>query len=140
MVLVFPVLIPLGLGFTGMGVFALVGLSRAQHSRPVPSGAVISPHSLWRGEIGLAITYWVFWVLGSCVIYMIAGALTAAITSGVVLVLGRLTAVSYAVFVSVAIWRSAGLYQGPRLWAVLARVAVVLGAVQLLAAVLMPTD
>ena len=37
---------------------------------------------------------------------------------------------AYTVFISVAIWRSAAKYKGSELWAVLARVMVVIGLIQ----------
>lgn len=80
---------------------------------------------LWRGEESLASTYWIFGMVGTGifkgVLYLTQGLVAVNIA---ILAL----AIIYAAFVYVAIWRSAIHYQGPRLWSVLARVMVVIGA------------
>ena len=77
---------------------------------------------LWRGEEGLANSYW---ITGVCGTGLFKGALylTQAflLSTTIIMILAAL----YSLFVSVAIWRSAGRYHGRRAWAVLARVAVV---------------
>jgi hypothetical protein len=89
--------------------------------------------NLWRGDLPLAVTFWLFGVgalaaLEGLFVYL--GIAHPAGTLGVrtaltLLALNAATAV-YWIFVSVAIWRSAGAYEGPQLWSLLAR-GLVLG-------------
>ena len=95
---------------------------------------------LWRGEIPLGRTYWVFGVLFLGLL-TIPSYFTVPIISGSAnlepsasIVFGRMAyaifVFAYTVFVSVAIWRSAGRYEGRPIWAILARVMVVIGLIQ----------
>ncbi len=94
---------------------------------------------LWRGEISLVITYWVF---GVCV----RGLLSVAVTLMLLRNWPRLVvwgngpwaywaiwsiAVIADLYFLVAIWRSAGNYTGPRHWRRLAQLAVLLALIQL---------
>ena len=76
---------------------------------------------LWRGQIPLGMTYWVWGVLLNAFMrnLLIQGATTPY----------RVTYFVYYAFIMVAIWRSAGRYQGRRIWMMLARVSVILGVV-----------
>lgn len=77
---------------------------------------------LWRGEIPLPETYWIWGVAFS----LIQGILVHFIPRVIdVMLLPFLTA--YSAFIWVATWRSSGRYAGPRIWAELARLAVVVG-------------
>jgi hypothetical protein len=88
---------------------------------------------LWRGEVGLARTYWL-WA------FLIGGGVALVVGSGAAIV-GTLTGTRfpYAVaqaytiiwtaFISVAVWRSAGNYKGRTIWKVLARIGSVFGVV-----------
>ena len=88
--------------------------------------------SLWYGEVPLWRTYWIYGVLVNGLLFGVAG-------SFVILLIGlRPVAVMYLAFVFVAtafnlvsVWRSAGNYTGPRVWAILARIAVVVGTLSL---------
>lgn len=86
-----------------------------------------SSPSLWRGDRGLARTFWVFGVL-------VGGALTGLFVvaaqkmdSIIVGLIGFLAVWGWQVFAGVAIWRAAARYEGSALWATLARIAVVVG-------------
>lgn len=82
----------------------------------------------WRGQLPLAVTFWLFGaaVLAALVgLFVYLGVVHPNGTIGVLaaltfLALNAVTAV-YWIFVSVAIWRSAGAYEGPQLWSLLAR-------------------
>ena len=78
---------------------------------------------LWRGEIPLGRTYWVLGVLFLSLL-AIPGYFIDRIISGstnlepsATFVFGTMayaiSALAYTVFISVAIWRSAGRYEGP---------------------------
>ncbi len=91
---------------------------------------------MFRGDISLRVTYWVFGVLIGGVAFWIVGmvielnyAAIAMSSSGIWLVRAFIGfAIAYGVYIFIAIWRSAGKYPGKATYAVLARVAVVLGA------------
>ncbi len=95
---------------------------------------------LWRGEIPLVRTYWVFGVLFYSLLeipsYLIVPAISNSpdVEPSASFVFGMtayaIFVLAYTVFVSVAIWRSAGNYKGSEIWAVLARVMVVIGLIQ----------
>ena len=61
--------------------------------------------------------------------------LGAAGASGGLLVMFGLVAISYNCAVLKGIWEAANQYRGPRVWAILGKVAVVLGALQIVAAI-----
>ena len=92
---------------------------------------------LWRGEVPLGRTYWVFGVLFLGLLalpgyFIVPG--SSGIEPQASIVFGRMAyaifVFAYTVFISVAIWRSAGRYEGPQIRAVLARVMVVVGLIQ----------
>ncbi len=100
---------------------------------------------LWRGQYGLAKTYWLFGVLGgflaNVVVTASAGALRAAMSGvvkpadiegsimalGLAVVLVLCLSGLYAMVVSVGVVRAGRAYTGFRLWAWLATLAVVVG-------------
>ena len=80
---------------------------------------------LWEGEISLPVTYWVFGFLGNAVLNATyVGASLIAPELGALLLFPLL---GYWYLMAVAIWRSAGNYEGPAVWAMLARGVVLLG-------------
>ena len=91
---------------------------------------------VWRGEAGLA---WTFWAWGVAVnvllngVTLIAVALAMEIPAFQVVVLGLwLFRLAYQVFISVGVWRAANRFAGFKGWAFLAKFVVVLGVVQTL--------
>jgi len=87
---------------------------------------------VWRGEEGLARTFWgwgfaVNVALKGVSMLLFSHRAAAAMLAFLVFML------AYQVFISVAIWRSADRYDGYRGWAFLARLVVVLGVLQTVA-------
>ena len=86
--------------------------------------------ALWRGDVSLAKTYWLFGVVvGVC--YAMVFAYIEYQSSGLSEGLGpafiialMLSYFIYAIFINIAIWRSANKYRGPKHWAILAKVMV----------------
>ena len=78
---------------------------------------------LWRGHVPLSRTYWGWGMAGG-----LAMAVVVAIADAIGLLWLQLVvalfAVAYSVVITVAIWRSAGRYEGPQIWGHLARIAV----------------
>ena len=85
---------------------------------------------VWRGEGGLARTYWGWGFLGSIVL----GASLSLFPPGSPIALLALAfAIAYLVWVYVGIWRSASQYKGPAVWAALAKFVVSAGLVMVVA-------
>ncbi len=83
---------------------------------------------LTRGDFGLAKTYWLFGVLVGLVVNIIS----VGIGSSVAFTLLVVAYTAYETPVLIGIWRASDKYQGPSVWAVLAKIAVVLGVLFLL--------
>jgi len=81
---------------------------------------------LWRGDVGLAISYWVFGVLGGF-LWGIAFEMLDVQNGSVGTFLLLAGMCGYYAVVYVGIWRAAEKYTGKKIWAVLAKCAVVLG-------------
>ena len=80
---------------------------------------------LWRGEVSLGVTYWIF---GGVVFTMFQ--LYVFVTQGMnedTASFGLYAGLAYFIFMSVAIWRSASRYNGPKTWLILAQLSVVGG-------------
>jgi len=94
---------------------------------------------LFRGDVSLPITYWVFGgLIGGVGLNVIEKQIEAHRAAIVASSFGRwfvngfsFLTIAYTVFIFIAIWRSAGKYTGTKVWAVLARVAVGLGALSI---------
>jgi amino acid transporter len=93
----------------------------------------------WRGEFSLPKSYWINGVLvfglGCNFVLLLATTVTAALflsagnpaLATFAIVLELALNISAYVWALVGIWRSAKKYEGPRIWSILARVAVALG-------------
>ena len=103
--------------------------------RPSQSNSYIARH--WRGEMTLPRSYWINGVLifGFGINLFVAAisfaAAVALANSGAVVVLIvaaslALNIVGY-IWALVGTWRSAGRYTGPKVWSILARIAMALG-------------
>lgn len=104
-----------------------------------PAALIESPHSrhllarVWRGQLSLPMTYWVWGVLGNRVTFALVLAILSATTSAIVASTMLMAYASYFVFVAVAIWRSSARYAGPRVWRDLSRISLSLSTVRVLA-------
>jgi hypothetical protein len=83
--------------------------------------------NLSNGDFGLAKTYWLYGVLVGFVVNI---AMTP-ITSIGLLIIVMLAYTAYEIPVIMGTWRAAKKYEGSKIWAVLAKIAVVLGAISL---------
>ena len=97
---------------------------------------------LWRGQYGLAKTWWLFGVLGTVLLNLVSGPLNAVaaatpmdgidgVTLGLAALLVGAFGIFYGIVVSVGIVRAATAYGGNRLWswlAITATAAAWLGA------------
>lgn len=95
---------------------------------------------LFRGDVSLPITYWVFGVLIGSVAFQIILKIiefnyleiTTSQTGAWSVMAFYWVAIGYSIFMLIAIWRSAGKHQGREIWAGLARAVVVLGTLALI--------
>jgi len=102
-------------------------LTNISGKRGEPEGSISVSNNLFsklaKGDFGLAKTYWLYGVLVGTVINIIA----KLIASRAVLLVLLLGYTVYGVPVLLGIWRASDRYAGPTVWAVLAKIAVVLG-------------
>lgn len=76
---------------------------------------------VWSGKAGLARTYWLFGVIAG----IAWGIPLSLVTPGSPLAMSVVGLfVAYFVIVYVGVWRAASQYEGPKVWAVLAKAAV----------------
>lgn len=83
-----------------------------------------------KGNLGLAVTYWVYGVLGNIVWKVGFASLDLSPYAESFALLISLC-VAYNVWVSIGIWNSANKYKGSKVWIVLAKFAVIVGMLQL---------
>ena len=79
---------------------------------------------LWRGDLPLYITFWVFgMIVGTIVSVPVTNfAINAPDTSTAAKTVWTVIAMLYTGFMCVALWRSANKYQGAPVWAIAARI------------------
>lgn len=89
----------------------------------------------WAGRVRLLITYWILGVGGNMSFVAVLAGLWIAAGGRLkeLLILVWVASLAWFVFVFVAIWRAAGVYKGPRIWAILARAGVLVGIVRMAA-------
>ncbi len=105
-----------------------------------PAGATTTTPNfflrLFRGDVSLPRTYWIYGGVVGAGFGIVQIAIEANYVDLISTEGGSLGilafywfAVGYSLFIFVAIWRSAGKYEGNRSWAALARLMVILGAI-----------
>ncbi|ABA57433.1 hypothetical protein Noc_0921 [Nitrosococcus oceani ATCC 19707] len=87
---------------------------------------------LANGDFGLAKTYWVYGVLVGMVVNLLSNFIPSI--GGFVIFIIAYTA--YEIPVLMGTWKAANKYRGRKFWAVLAKTAVVLGVIMLVAGLL----
>ena len=102
---------------------------------------------LFRGDVSLAATYWLFGVLGSAPFHIAFKlyeynyaeiTVTGASKLLTAIWLLSIISISYGTFILIAIWRSAGKYKGRGIWSTLARFVVVMNTLALIASIVNP--
>ena len=92
------------------------------------SGSLLA--RLWRGEHDLHDTFWRYTILYGLLVNVVTTigfmALIAANMPAAAVIVGYAIPIPYNIFVVVAVWRSAGAYQGPISTAVFMRVTGIL--------------
>lgn len=86
--------------------------------------------ALWRGDLSLVKTYWLFGVLVGVCYFMVFAYIeyqSSGLSEGLgpAFIIGLMVSYFlYVMFINIAIWRSASKYRGPKYWAILAKVMV----------------
>ena len=113
-------------------------MTESAHRTVRPDAAPASTHvdavrRLWRGAVPLGQAFWSFAMLGGTALNLAATLLAMAALAmdapGALAVLIFALPIPYNLLVLVAVWRSAAVYQGRRLWADLARMAILIWAI-----------
>ncbi len=95
--------------------------------------------ALWRGEVALVKTYWLFGAIGSLlfleipeIFFEVSGLHETTDPAALVTlaIYGLILAPAFTILISVAIWRSATRFTGSIWWAGLAKLAVVANLVR----------
>ena len=89
----------------------------------------------WNGDLSLPMSYWLVGVVFSLVVGFVIGVIVIAAGLHEDAMFGFL--IPWYVYTTVGIWRSSNKYKGPKGWAILAKVAVILGAISFLSDLLM---
>lgn len=83
--------------------------------------------SMMAGKERLVITYWIWGVIGTTVVSFALGFLSGLL--GFPLIVALVLTLAYWIPVAMGVWRSSNVYKGNQLWAILAKVAIGLGAI-----------
>ena len=75
------------------------------------------------GDFGLAKTYWLYFVLGSNLLWLLLMFPISSSSLGLIVV-SMLAAIAYDIVVLTGIWNSASRYTGSKIWSVLAKIIV----------------
>lgn len=88
---------------------------------------------LWQGWLPLWVTCWIFGVGGNMSFVALLLVTYVLLAPGGIALLRAIYLLSLAWFIWIfgGIWRSAGRYDGPAIWAALARLGVCVGAVRM---------
>jgi hypothetical protein len=101
-------------------------LDRRAAERPAPAAGL---RRLWGGEVPLARAFWYYAMMGGTALNamttLLAMALLAMDAPAALAVIVFALPIPYNLLVLVAVWRSAGAYQGLSIWADFARGAIV---------------
>ena len=94
---------------------------------------------LWRGNASLPFSYWVIAVIGNALFAIMDVVLEGAGYYNVItedkhnfIFVFLIVSIGYFLFTVVCVWRSATNYEGKPVWAILAKIAMVLGALRML--------
>ena len=83
--------------------------------------------NFWNGDVSLVKSYWLVGVLLSAAFGFVSALIILSIGLHFHAVYGLI--IPWLIYTTVGIWRSSDKYKGPKHWAVLAKVAVVLGII-----------
>tara|TARA_B100000686_G_scaffold333954_1_gene400492 strand:+ start:148 stop:462 length:315 start_codon:yes stop_codon:yes gene_type:complete len=88
-------------------------------------------HRFWDGELSLPQSYWVVGVLISIPVGALLGVFIGIIGAPINTMYAFF--IPWYVYIIVGVWRSSDKYKGPKVWAILAKILMILSAVRLVA-------
>ena len=88
------------------------------------------------GDFGLAKTYWLYFVVGSNLLWLLLMFPISSSSLGLIVV-STLAAIAYDIVVLTGVWNSASRYTGSKIWSILAKIIVGANAVFLVFAVIL---
>ena len=91
----------------------------------------------WNGDLSLPMSYWLVGVVFSVVVGFVIVAIVIAAGLHEDAMFGFL--IPWYIYTTVGIWRSSDKYKGPKFWAILAKIAVILGVLSALGQLLTGT-
>jgi len=89
---------------------------------------------LYDGDFGLPKTYWLFGVLANIVLKGVT-ILVSASDSILLIGVSLLAIVVYSIIQMIGLWNAASRYTGSKVWAILAKISVVLGVLVILVSI-----
>tara|TARA_Y100000590_G_C15343552_1_gene872388 strand:+ start:196 stop:555 length:360 start_codon:yes stop_codon:yes gene_type:complete len=87
-------------------------------------------HKFWDGELSLPQSYWVVGILISIPVGAVIGFFVGLIGAPSNTMYAFL--LPWMIYIIVGIWRSSDRYKGPKVWAILAKIGVIIGALSFL--------
>ena len=81
--------------------------------------------AFWNGDVSLVKSYWLIGVLLTIGVVLVATFLVIAVGWPYEAMFGIY--IPWVIYITVGIWRSADKYKGPKFWAILAKIAMVIG-------------
>ena len=81
--------------------------------------------AFWNGDVSLVKSYWLIGVLLTIGVVFVATFLVIAAGLQFEAMFGIY--IPWVIYITVGIWRSADKYKGPKYWAILAKIAMVIG-------------
>ena len=91
----------------------------------------------WNGDLSLPMSYWLVGIVFSVVVGFVIGVIVIAAGLHEDAMFGFL--IPWYVYTTVGIWRSSNKYKGPKFWAILAKIVVILGVLSALGQLLTGT-
>ncbi len=88
-------------------------------------------HRFWDGELSLPQSYWIVGVLISIPVGALLGVFIGIIGAPINTMYAFF--IPWYVYIIVGVWRSSDKYKGPKVWAILAKILMILSAVRLVA-------
>ena len=81
--------------------------------------------AFWNGDVSLVKSYWLIGVLLTIGVVLVATFLVIAVGLPYEAMFGIY--IPWVIYITVGVWRSADKYKGPKFWAILAKIAMVIG-------------
>lgn len=92
----------------------------------------------WNGDLSLPMSYWLVGIVFGIILGLVIGLFVGI--SGMPEIAINIILIPWYVYTAVGIWRSSDKYKGKKFWAILAKIAIVLGVISSLSQLLLFTS